>query len=442
MASQIDFDIQSATISSPSGELLLYSAGCSVFDRAGNELLPPAPVDLGYCAFGQGWLFLPWPGDTTKVIGLVLRFESTGELYGPALHSYTFDMGLNGGLGGIVPGSFQLIMDSLTWRLTAIPHSNGVDYWAIVHQDSNDAFVAFRITPGGVDPDPVISHTGLVLPMETGPLSFRGKIGPLVASSNGSRLAMLVHRIFDPGAPLDLELLQFDPSSGIVQFLANLPPFGLSNYSGVEFSPDGSKMYVRVSRYLSDSIALDTLFQYDISLPDAASILQSRFVVVADTTRPQTGSGGPGIPLCLGPDGKIHVLWGREPYLSTIHHPDQSGTACGFVRDDVALPDTVNTLPNLCKRYHDSVLSVGVPVHPAEEAFEVLPNPSDGPLMVRSSGQGSLGVFDAMGRAVVAGQAVRLGSNTFDLSHAVPGVYTVRLTTLDGRTLARSIVKN
>ena len=106
--------------------------------------------------------------------------------------------------------------------------------------------------------------------------------------------------------------------------------------------------------------------------------------------------------MATGPDGLIHVLWSNKGSLAVINEPNAPGAACNFVVDQVQLPDTLAiTLPNQCKRYHDSEFSVGVPAMQQEAmVLEVWPVPTEGLVQVRSRHGGQLLVLDALGRAV------------------------------------------
>ncbi|MBL0043966.1 MAG: hypothetical protein IPP33_06035 [Flavobacteriales bacterium] len=235
-------DIQSAALSSPTGELLFYTNGCATYSPTDVELLGPLGFDAyGSCPPGQGWVFAPWPCDSNRVVGFHLQYTVGEALLGPSFQSFVFDRTLNGGDGDYVPGSMRVLMDSATFRLTLVPHTNGTDYWAITHQDSNDLFAAFRLSANGVDSLPVISHTGIFLPIEPDEWSSAGKAGPLIASYDGTQLAMLIqYTEAPPDFPMAAELYHFDASTGSVQHTVTLPQTILSFQAGVEFSPDGT----------------------------------------------------------------------------------------------------------------------------------------------------------------------------------------------------------
>ncbi len=340
-----------------------------------------------------------------------------------------------------MPGSEQVLSTSSTFKLTGIPHVNGTDYWVLAHESANNHFIVFRSTATGVDPSPILSSIGASLSPCSQINTYGSQVGPIVMSSDGTKLALLAYGV--PGVSGDLlaELFRFDPTTGTVDHLATLPAFSSPEAAGAEFSPNGSKLYIFHRPW--GAVASVQLIQFDVSSNDETTIAASASVVWSDTlTNEQTATTFSTHVMALAPDGRIYIQTGSNPYLGAIMYPNEAGPACGFVENGLSMPINAGAgLPNQCKRYHDSVLSVGVPMHQATGSIEILPNPTDGPLVVRSSLQGSLGVFDAMGRAVVDGQPIRQGSNTFDLSHALPGAYMVRVMTSDGSSFVRCVLK-
>ena len=138
------------------------------------------------------------------------------------------------------------------------------------------------------------------------------------------------------------ELLDFNNSTGIVSnpILLQIPQF-LSAY-GVEFSPDGSRLYV-----CTDSF--NWLDQYDLSSGNPATIINSRVTV-------GTISGG-GASLQLAPDGKIYAAHyigtGGNQFLGRINSPNTLGNGCGYVNNAVNLGTgkSYYGLPNFISSY-------------------------------------------------------------------------------------------
>ena len=87
---------------------------------------------------------------------------------------------------------------------------------------------------------------------------------------------------------------------------------------GIEFSPDGSKLYVS---------NIEKIIQYDISQLNAAAIEASAFNVSQNA-----GASYQPAALQLGPDNKIYIAAGT---IDAIQFPNQTGASCGFQRNAI-----------------------------------------------------------------------------------------------------------
>ena len=208
---------------------------------------------------------------------------------------------------------------------------------------------------------------------------------------------------------------------------------------------DGTKLYQLQGNYYGDTLANSTLRQYELSSQDPAQIAASAVIIRSDSGLIcESGVfGGGQLHVATGPDGRIYVLWNNTGGLSVINEPNAPGAACNFVVDQVQLPDTLAiTLPNQCKRYHDSEFSVGVPAMQQEAmVLEVWPVPTEGLVQVRSRNAGPLLVVDALGRTVFSRS---IGKNTtlqVDLSRSAAGAYAVHLLAPGAAPVHRMIIK-
>lgn len=106
----------------------------------------------------QGSLIVPLPGSPDLYV--VIHIHGTSYEDWPQATCSVVDMGLDGGLGDVVPGSRWTFTDSLTEKLTGTPHANGQDYWVLMHEWDTDEFQAFLVNGAGMDTVPVSSHAG------------------------------------------------------------------------------------------------------------------------------------------------------------------------------------------------------------------------------------------------------------------------------------------
>ncbi|MBJ6111603.1 T9SS type A sorting domain-containing protein [Hymenobacter sp. BT523] len=73
-------------------------------------------------------------------------------------------------------------------------------------------------------------------------------------------------------------------------------------------------------------------------------------------------------------------------------------------------------------------------------AYSLYPNPAHGTVSIAGPGFARAAVLDAVGRTVWEQPAAQAGQSTLPLPLLAPGVYTVRLTLADGRTVGRRLL--
>lgn len=295
-----------ASVSSSTGNLLFYTNGTNVWDAAGN-IMP------------NGNTLFPGPNNTysTTQAALIVPYHVPGSnryyvfSLASRLYCNVVDMNLNNGMGDVLT-SFPLrnipLMDSLTEKLIAIPGCNN-NTWVLTRSNTQHKFMAFEITPAGLDTTPVVSYTGgLVAP-------FRYFQGYMKASPQGDRIVTTLQENIGQGA---LEYYKFDYTAGQVY---DRKVIDSSSGYGVAFSPDGTKIYAQV---------INKVYQYDLnSLQPAQTKTYLGTAFLSE--------------LKLGPDGRIYFMsayQGSEynsdhyDFMGCIMQPDNSGLACGF-RDSV-----------------------------------------------------------------------------------------------------------
>jgi hypothetical protein len=402
----------------------------------------PDPDSIPFTYYSQSLIALPYPGQSDLYVvcytGVIPNTSTTKAM------TLVVDMSLNGGLGDVVPGSFQLLADSTTAHVTAVPdEENG--YWILLHRFNSDEFLVHQLTSNGIDPIPTISSTGPVL-LATDPVNTTNSLylsGTLVANLEGEQLAMTA----SPGGLFSdlialLGLYRFDRNTGSIQFQHGLPVGNVAH--GVEFSPDGSRLYL-VEEQATDSVPMN-LVQFTISGNDSLSIASTRYVV---STAPLSGAVGSvlhNVVLC--PEGKIRLRSHRDQnsdltLMDVIHKPDSAGAACQFQLNEFTTSLGSRALPNFCKRYHDSEPAwLSVPERDGS-SFALWPNPSDGKVHVTVDAAGSgtrLSVVDVIGRLVHSPVPVQGMTSTIDMQGQAPGLYFMRVQDRSGSVHAKPFV--
>ncbi len=270
------------------GDLLFYTNGISIWNK-NNQVMPNGNGLRGgtqlQTSSTNAALIVPRPGNPTQYY--VFTADEQGN--SNTLHYNLVDMTLNGGLGDVVSGQKNILLNSSSSeKLAYAPHADGVSFWLLAHEIFGDGWLAYRVDASGVNPTPVTSNAGVSLSNGAGCLKF---------SPNFKKIA----NVFVIGS---VDVLDFNNQTGVVSNGQTFPvPIGSSVY-GVEFSPSG--------RYLYVSNIIEAIYQLDLANPSAPR-----------QTVALTGAVG----LQLGPDCKIYVANGG---LGVINQPDSSAANCNF----------------------------------------------------------------------------------------------------------------
>lgn len=286
------------------GALLFYTDGIRIWN-ANNQVMPNGSGLLGgdQLSSTTAAVIIPKPFDNNLyyVVTIDQQFTNNGVRYS------VVDMTLNGGLGDIVSGQKNIPLYSTnSEKLHVVPTSDGCGYWLITYNMSSSSFVSFRIDANGINTSPVVSTVG----------SSQGNgAGHIKVNRQFNKLA--IGNLF--GALI--ELFDFNNATGVVSNPITWS-YTLSNSSvfyGIEFSPDGSKLYVS---------NLERIVQYDITQPTAALIQASTYDVSAGLSFYSAAA------LQLGPDNKIYVASGG---IDAINAPNNAGAACDFQQNAITL---------------------------------------------------------------------------------------------------------
>lgn len=305
-------------MSNAAGQLLFYSNGKQVM-TAGNTVMPNGNGILGNYTFGtnpigsatQGVAIVPAIGNNSLYYLFTLdpsEFASAGmQTY---MRYSVIDMSLNGGMGDVVAGQKNIVIDSGMGEKMIAVRGAGCSVWVIAHKINAPEFHAFRVSATGVNTVPVVSVSGA--PAAGGNPHAYYK---MIATSNDS---LLVNTCIN-----GTELHDFNKSTGVISNARTiLTGPGELNY-GAAFSPDDKKLY------LTRFGVRHGLAQYDLSLlPNMTAVNGSR--ILLDTLIDMYDAR-------LGPDGKIYMMSGGGN-INRINSPNLPGTACGYTLSALFLP--------------------------------------------------------------------------------------------------------
>jgi len=302
-----------ATISDSAGNLLFYAQASKVWNR-NHQVMPNGNGLLGGPSSTQGAFIIPKPGSDSLFYLFTTDQFQHNLAYG--LRYSVISMCLNGGFGDIIAGQKNiLLLDTVGEKMAATNHANGIDYWLVVHKHFSDAFYAYHVSSTGII-DTVVSHIGYVHVDPGLPGNVANAIGQMKISPDAGRLAYALSN----QVPSVAELFDFNNATGVVSNCISLPPDN-SEY-GVSFSEDNSKLYFT-------TLGSRQVFQYDLSVNNAATIIASKTLVGTDPYWPTAG-------MQLGPDGKIYFA-GAYDHMAVINNPNVAGPGCNIVFNAISL---------------------------------------------------------------------------------------------------------
>ncbi|HEY8400070.1 MAG TPA: gliding motility-associated C-terminal domain-containing protein, partial [Cytophagaceae bacterium] len=306
-----------ATISDPSGNLLFYTDGVTVYDKDGNVMENGIGLE-GADTSAQSALIVPHP--KAQNIFYVFTTSPNGNF------SYSVvDMSENGGKGKVIEKNKTLFSPS-TEKLAGL-NNDYTEFWVLGHEAGTDRFYAYKIDMQGFKSTPVISNIGSIHNSTEGAIKFSG---------DGSKVAVAV----PDGANGYVEIFDFNKETGTLSNPVKIT--NMTNPYSLEFSEDNSYLYVSTGEE-------GDLFQYNITSNTAQTIMDSRVQLNPDTLQP-VGA------LQVGPDGKIYVSQPGKTSVGVINEPEADSTAAGFDPNGVALSGGQTTfgLPNFLANHFKS----------------------------------------------------------------------------------------
>ncbi len=311
---QILYNEGLSAITDCSNNLLLYSNSENVYN-ASHQIIKNGDALLGSHSSTQGALLVPLPNSCNQFY--LFTLDDKENSFQDGLRYSIIDMNANAGQGEVISKN-NLLYTQSTEKMCATHHANGTDIWIITHEYQTNNFRAYLLTESGIMPNPIVSSVGPVISR-----IFNG-IGQMKASVNGDRLAYVNLR---SGAAL----FDFDKTTGTV---SNHISLDMSSSYGVEFSPDGSKLYTTFHAldYLN---APGAVYQFDLNAGSTAAINQSKTWIGSNP--PLTDMRG----LQLAPDGKIYVARSLGKHLGVIEHPNMLGLASSYVDSGFSLNNKI-----------------------------------------------------------------------------------------------------
>lgn len=296
-----------ASISDANGNLLFYCDGNTVWNK-NHIVMPNGSGLLGHLSGGHAATVVQQPGSAN----LYYLFTMDAFAGSNGLRYNVIDMNLNGGLGDIVAGQKNImLLNPASEQIVPVLHANGNDIWIVTHPwNATGNTYSYLITCNGIDTIPVVSLGGIT---RYGNVNLA--LGQMTVNSGNNIIASAC---FGGNA---FETYQFNNTTGV---LSNCFVFaGYNNAWGLEFSPDGTKLYLTgwTTQYV---------YQFDLTNYNISAISASQ-VNLGNVT-------GPGSPyftgyMQLAPDGKIYMAVYADDFLAVISNPDVAGAGCNLIDD-------------------------------------------------------------------------------------------------------------
>ena len=296
-----------ATICDANGDLLFYTDGSTVWNNMHTPMSNGTGL-MGNSSSTQSGVIVPLPGNPN----FYYIFTVDDNIGANGCRYSVVNMSLNGGLGNVVVTQKNILLFApSSEKISAVNHANGTDIWVITHPWNSNQFLAYLVTPLGMTTPPVISNVGSFYSGTSA-----NTRGYMKASPSGNYICCAIEGMDK------YELFNFNNTTGaLTTFLISGANF--QDAYGVEFSPDGTKMYG--SRRWGNP-----LYQWDLTSGVPGTIAASQTLVYTLSTN----YGG---ALQLAPDGKIYLARNYQGYLGVINDPNTAGVACNYVEPGVTL---------------------------------------------------------------------------------------------------------
>jgi gliding motility-associated-like protein len=333
------WDSQEGTscISDSTGNILFYTGGKTIWNRH-HAPMPHGTGLLGGTSSTQSSLIVPLPGSEN-----IFYVFTSDEYQNMGANGYRYsvvNMCLENGLGDVISHDKNILLcGPSTEKLSACADAAGTGYWITGHKMYSDEFYSWHLTSAGIT-DTVISQIGTLHGWDNVFSIWRDSYaqGEMKFNQNGTKLALAISK-YDPAY---LDLFDFDNNTGIVSNFCHfvIDSAVYARIWGVEFSPDGSKLYAT----LSGGSGGKKVYQFDINAGggDCDSIKASRYLLF------QSFINGVMTGIKSAPDGKIYLIGNTYYDLCSIDFPNVAGSGAGFNLSAVNLSGQNNyELPNM-----------------------------------------------------------------------------------------------
>ena len=419
-----------ACISDSSGNLLFYTGGCKTIWNRNHVPMPNGTGLMGGSSSTQTSMIIPLPGsDSLFFVFTSDEFQSYSH---PPQKGYRYsvvNMCLDNGNGDVILTEKNvLLLDSSTEKLAACKDANGNGYWILGHKMYSNQFNAWHLTSLGIT-NIVISRVGTIHGWDiiNSVWNDGAAQGQMKFNPSGTKLALVLGN----SEPAVLDLFDFDKITGSI---TNFCHFSIDSAAqarayGVEFSPDGSKLYVGVAYSFGKY-----LYQFDLLAGggNCSSIFSSRTKIF------QSSSNSVIFGMQLAPNNKIYLVGNNYYTLSCINAPNATGVAANFDSSAIAIPGIGGmSLPafisgyQYCNQKNSCAAGNGLKNYYCSNRVLTFPNPTSDKVIFSINADSIqnviIDIFDSKGQVICSERALAKSNIEINSSIFSPGIYFVKI---------------
>jgi len=303
----------SSSISSPTGQLLLYTDGKNVYNQ-NNDTMKNGTGLLGNTSGYQSSIIIPSP-QANNIYYIFMVSSVNGLNYSIA------DLSYDTGYGEITQKNLPL--SSSVNNAIASTYDDQSGFWTVAQQSGSDNLLAYHITQsGGLNTTPVTSSVGIVSADTNSYMKF---------SSDGTKLAIAY-----PDQNF-VEVYNFNKQTGAI---SNPVEVKVQNPYSLEFSSNDTLLYVSTD-------TSHTLLQFNLGAKTPALIDSSKYVLSKDPTVNYDA-------LEMTPNGQIYVALGNSGFVGVVTNPSGDTSSAAYVQNALNLGGAKSNtgLPNFVSNYY------------------------------------------------------------------------------------------
>ncbi len=344
---KMKFQGTEATISDSAGNFLMSSNGVWIANANNDTMDGGSGLNPGY--FVNSWpdgllipygnIILPLPNNPNKYV-LFHQTEVNSNIPHNTLFKTTIDLSLNGGLGKVISKNNTLVIDTVSWGISACKHANGIDWWVVTLVDNSNRIIIMLLDSNGVQiASPQLLNYNIY---------FRGNVSQITFSQDGKKLIFTNYD--NPNQKNSFIILcDFDRCNGVFSNTQMIPVVSNDYIWGEAFSASGNYIYACSSLYVfqinTQTLAVDTVATYDNFYSPHPWCCATTFW-----------------NMYLAANGKIYVTTGSSTqHLHLINYPDSA--VCDVQQHSIDLVNYLHlrAVPNHPNYYLGCDTSLGCP---------------------------------------------------------------------------------